>query len=297
MRPSETDKMNNKTKILAAGLILAASISTGPLHALPGATGIELVPHRAIYDLRLRSAEASANVTDLTGRLVLDFKGSTCAGYTYNSRLVTQMTDQDGGMFTTDMRTSTWEDAEGDEFRFENEEFNGFQQTKITSGSASRKEKGSIAVDFEAPEAASVEFDRRAMFPTQHSIEILKAALGGKQLVQADVYDGSEEGKKLYSTTTFIGRPLNSGAGEKALPGDLDNAAHLNALPSWPISISFFDAVEPGHRDEGLPTYELSFRLFANGVSGDLMINYGDFLIGGKLTRIDFTGTQDCPRQ
>jgi hypothetical protein len=289
--------MNIKTLILAAGLTSAASLFCGPLHALPAAAGIELAPHRAIYDLRLRSAEASANVTDLTGRLVLDFHGSACSGYTYKSRLVTQMTDQDGGTFMTDMRTSTWEDGKGEEFRFENMEFSGVQQANVTSGSA-KKDKGKkrISVNFEQPQDGSVEFDRRAMFPTQHSIAILEAAQDGKPHVQADVYDGSEEGRKLYSTTTFIGRPLRPGAGKDAVTG-IDNAARLNALTSWPVSISFYDAAAPGKRDEGLPTYELAFRLFSNGVSGDLTINYGDFLIGGKLTRIDFTGASNCPNQ
>ena len=288
--------MNKKTPILVAGLVLTMLMLTGPLHALPGAPGIELVPHRAIYDLRLRKAEASANVTDLRGRLVLDFKGSACAGYTYESRIVTQMTDQDGGTFMMDMRTSTWEDAQGEEFRFENAEFNGFQQSTVTAGSASRKDHGGkIAVNFDIPKSGSVEFDRRAMFPTQHSIAILEAAQGGKQLVQADVYDGSEEGKKLYSTTAFIGRPLKPESGKKAV-ADIDNAARLNALTSWPVSISFYEAEMPGKRDDGLPTYELAFRMFSNGVSGDLTINYGDFLIGGKLTRIDFTDTAKCPR-
>ena len=294
MRPSKTDEMKKNKPIFAACLILSATILTGPVFALPAA-GIKLVPHRAIYDLRLRSAEASANVTDLKGRLVLDFKGSTCAGYTYTSRLVTQMTDQDGGSFMTDMRTSTWEDAKGEEFRFENTEINGFQQTNVTAGSASRKDKGSkIAVNFETPKSESLEFNRHAMFPTQHSIAILEAAQDGKQLVQADVYDGSEEGQKLYSTTTFIGRPLKPESGKKAVT-NLENAARLNTLTSWPISISFYEAGKPGKQDDGLPTYELAFRLFSNGVSGDLTINYGDFLIGGKLTRIDFTGASECP--
>jgi hypothetical protein len=40
--------------------------------------------------------------------------------------------------------------------------------------------------------------------------------------------------------------------------------------------------------------YELSFRLFANGVSRDLLINYGDILIHGELTRLDFHEPASC---
>ncbi len=285
-------------KIFAySAVVMTLALLTGaPLAARPLAPKVELSPHRAIYDLSLQNASASSSVSGLRGRLVLDFSGSPCAGYSYTSRLVTEMTDQDGGSFVTDMRTSTWEDAEGQRFRFENTEYNGFQQTSVVSGSASREGAGAkIAVSLEKPAKGSVEFDRSALFPTQHSIAILDAAQRGERLVQADVYDGSEQGDKLYSTTAFIGQPvLPSEQDEKALDA-IDNAAPLKNLKSWPVSISFFDMRQPGERDEGLPTYELSFQLFSNGVSGDLTINYGDFLIGGKLRRLDFNETAECP--
>ena len=282
-------------KLLISAIITSlTTIFAGPASALPHKPGVELVPHRAIYDLSLSSSEASSNVADLRGRLVLDFAGSPCEGYTYKSRLVTQMTDQDGGTYMTDMRTSTWEDAEGQEFRFENKEFNGLQQSAVIAGSASRKDdEGRIAVNFKKPVEGSVEFDRHALFPTQHFITILEAAQKGKKIVQADVYDGTEEGNKLFSTTTFIGRPRTP-ASDKAVVDGISNADHLNTVTSWPVAISFFDTATEGQRDEGLPVYELSFRLFANGVSGDMTLNYGDFLIGGKLTRVDFNTISAC---
>jgi hypothetical protein len=46
--------------------------------------------------------------------------------------------------------------------------------------------------------------------------------------------------------------------------------------------------------DEGTPTYELSFRLYANGVSRKLQIDYGTFAISGELTRIDFFEPGKC---
>lgn len=283
-----------KTLSMPLLAISAVLMCSAVANAVPQKSSIELVPHRAVYDLSLRDSLSSSNVADLRGRLVLDFSGSPCAGYSYKSRLVTQLTNQDGGAFVTDMRTSTWEDAEGEEFRFENSEYVGFQPAEIVSGSASREGSGSrIAVEFKKPAPGSVEFDQQAMFPTQHSIAILEAAQRGKRFVQADVFDGSEQGKKLYSTTTFIGRAVPPAAKPGPSANDAGNG-RLSSLTSWPISISFYDGDKTGPRDEGLPTYELAFRLYANGVSGDLTINYGDFLIGGELTRIDFSDQAEC---
>jgi hypothetical protein len=292
--------MKNKKLIFSAismTSIALAALLAGPLGAMPQKSAVELVPHRAIYDLRLGEASSSSNVADLRGRLVFDFSGSRCDGYTYKSRLVTEMTDQDGGAVVTDMRTSTWENFAGDEFRFENVEYNGFHQTSLVSGLASRKEASDkIAVKFEEPSEEAVEFNRRALFPTQHSIAILEAAERGESVLQADVFDGSEEGKKLYTTTTFIGRAHPPTTGKHSLEA-VPNADHLKALTSWPISISYYDVATPGSRTDGLPTYELAFRLYSNGVSGDLTINYGDFMIGGKLKRIDFKDAGECPAE
>lgn len=279
---------------IAACLSLVA-LMTVPLTAMPQKSQIELTPHRAIYDLSLSNADASSNVSDMQGRLVFDFSGSHCAGYTYKSRLVTQMTDQSGGAYISDMRTSTWEDSSGENFRFENLEFNGFQESSTVSGQASRKdESDKIAVEFEKPSRDTMEFNQKALFPTQHSIAILEAAERGENILQADIYDGSEQGNKLYRTTTFIGRPVEPSASGELLD-DIPNSGPLKALKSWPVSISYFEMTKPGSRSEGLPTYELSFRMFENGVSGDLSINYGDFLIGGKLRQIDFKAPVNCP--
>lgn len=111
-------------------------------------------------------------------------------------------------------------------------------------------------------------------------------------MVQANVYDGSEKGDKLYETTTFIGKPVAPGP---SAPTGVANAEKLDELVSWPVTISYFERTQTARKDEGLPAYELSFRLFANGVSRDLLIDYGSFSIKGVLSRIDFREPAECP--
>ena len=70
-----------------------------------------LAPHRAVYDLALDKASDRSGITALTGRMVCEFNGSACEGYTVNFRFVTKINTRDVTRLT-DQQTTTFEDAE-----------------------------------------------------------------------------------------------------------------------------------------------------------------------------------------
>jgi hypothetical protein len=53
----------------------------------------------------------------------------------------------------------------------------------------------------------------------------------------------------------------------------------LAKLPSGRVRIAFFDK-EQGKQQ---PDYEVSMRYFANGVADGLSMDFGDFVMSGKL--------------
>ena len=82
----------------------------------------KLVAHRAIYEMKLddtRSTSGLTGITGIDGRMVFEFTGSECDGYSLNMRMVTQMTDSQDQTNTTDLRSSTWEQGDGGKFRFQ----------------------------------------------------------------------------------------------------------------------------------------------------------------------------------
>jgi hypothetical protein len=278
----------------AVALILVLCPFAQPAEALPQGAAIDLVPHRAIYDMSLKKAVAGSNVSEVRGRLVFDFGGSACAGYSLKSRLVTELIDREGNTTVTDLRSTTWEQADGGKFRFDSSQYVDRRLSERLEGSAARQKAGeTIDVTINKPQRQALKFKGAPLFPTQHSLAILEAAQQGTNVVQADIYDGSEKGNKLLATTTVIGRP--SLPGPRARPVGVKNFERLDELVSWPVSISYYETPDAPNRDEGLPTYELSFRLFANGVSRDLLIDYGNFSIHGELSRIDFYAPTVCP--
>ncbi len=281
-------------KKICLGAATAASflLSSIEASAVPPGAVADLAPHRAIYDMSLRNAVAGSNVSEIRGRLVFDFGGSPCAGYSLKSRMVTQVVDRDGKATLTDLRSSTWEHAAGDKFRFNSSQYVDRQLSDRVVGMAERKAAGAVDVVIDKPNRQKLKLNGKPLFPTQHSVAILDAARQGTNVVQANIYDGSEKGDKLYETTTFIGKAVAPGPGA---PTGVANAEKLDELTSWPVTISYFERVPGSGKDEGLPAYELSFRLFANGVSRDLLIDYGNFSIKGVLSRIDFREPTECP--
>lgn len=268
---------------------LSAPLWAGPAAALAASEAVSLVPHRAVYEMTLAETRSGASLGGVSGRMVYEFSGSTCEGYTLNMRLVTQLTDREGQATVTDLRSSTWEQADGRQFRFNSTQYLDEQATETTSGSVSRTQNGNVKMKLREPVRVEREMPRAVTFPTEHSRAVLEAAAAGRQLVQAVVFDGSEKAEKIYDTTAFIGQ--RDEPGQKGDWRRIKNDEVLEKLPSWPVTISYFDQNAKG---DITPAYELSFRLYANGVSRDLVIDYGDFVLHGTLQSLEFLTVPPC---
>jgi len=259
-----------------------AANAPGPLPPSQTQSGFDgsmpLAAHRAVYDLTLFKAVGSKSPTSARGRIAFDFSGSACDGYVQNFRQMTELQPAEGPTRISDLRSLTFEDGEGRSFTFKTQTQVDNEQADEVDGHAQRPSQGPISVDLVKPKAAKLDFDHDVLFPTEHLKYILAAARSGKHVLEVKVYDGSDNGDKIYATTTIIGNAIEAPAIEKAV--------HIPALESmrrWPVTISYFDE---GHKDEA-PNYILSFDLYENGVSRALRLDYGDFVLAGEMTSLE----------
>jgi len=258
--------------------------------AFAGKESNKLVAHRAIYEMTLDDARSASGITGIDGRMVFEFTGSECDGYSLNMRMVTQMTDTQGQTNLTDLRSSTWEQGDGQKFRFQSAQYLNDKLGDITMGRAVRETpKEAVKVKLSQPSAAELDLSGPLLFPTQHSFALIAAARTGQGLFQARVYDGSEKGQKVYDTTAFIGTEVQPGSDPKLEQVAQDKG--LGELASWPVSIGYFEA----KGGDLTPSYQIDFRLYENGVSRDLLIDYGDFSIHGTLTSLEYLKATECP--
>ena len=278
-------------KVNFAAAICGVAVLALQALAMPLAHARVLAPHRAVYDITLDRSRGGSGVSDMLGRMVYELVGSECEGYTQSMRFITRMTNQEGVVSLTDMRSSSTEDAKAKNFRFSSSQYKDSKLSESTTGDAARAgPSGEIKVELTKPAKKEMELKPNVFFPIQHSIALLDVAARGDTVFQADLYDGSEKGEKVYATTAYIGSSRPAGFNKQLAPAK--NAEALDELKSWPVSISYFD---PGsQKTDAVPSYELAFLYFENGVSRRLYIDYGEFAIRGSLKEIMFLEPGKC---
>jgi hypothetical protein len=266
--------------------MLATPISNS--HAQVGGGAVQFRPHRAVYDISFDHATPGSGVADMTGRMVYEMTGTKCGEYAQNMRFVTRMTNQEGVAQVNDLRTTSFEELAQHRLRFSSSQYENQKLSEASQGSAGPGNGSSFTeVKLTKPAKKTVKLPSDIYFPIQHSLALVEAARAGHSQFTANLYDGSDKGEKFYETSAVIGPPAAPGTANG--PGGADK---LNGLASWPIAIGYF---EPGPtRLDALPTYELSFRFYENGVSSRLYIDYGDFAIRGELKELTFLEEGKC---
>ncbi|MEZ5841159.1 MAG: cell envelope integrity EipB family protein [Hyphomicrobiales bacterium] len=252
---------------------------------------IVLVPHRAVYDLKLGSEAGEGGVAGLRGRMVFEFTGAACEGYSVNFRFVTDMTDNDGGRRISDLRSTSYESGDATSFRFISKDFLDNKLTDEVKGSAERGADGTITVKTLQPAKAEVKSDVRTLLPTEHLIETIAKARAGVAFFEAPIFDGSDDGTKFFATASVIGAPAVPAADDPETGAVPDV---MKALPVWPVTLTYFDLEESA--GELTPVYKLTFQLYDNGISRHVAMDYGEFGIDGTLVELTLLDPPACAR-
>ena len=252
---------------------------------------IALVPHRAIYDLSLGATRSNAQVAGVRGRILYDFDGNTCQGYSLEFRQVSELDTGEGKVSTTDLRSTTWEGADAKSFKFTSQNFIDENLVDSVDGHAER-EASKTAVALEKPQQKSLSLAAGVVFPTEHMVRVIEAARAGKTILDFPVYDGSDSGDKVYNTLTVIGHKL--APDERKHADAASDEPKLAALARWAVTISYFDKSKQSKAGEETPVYSIGFELFENGISRALTLDYNDFVVTGKLTSLEVREPKPC---
>lgn len=250
----------------------------------PALAGMPFAAHLAVYDIKLKHAEASSGVADVSGRMVMELTGSECAGWSVGFRMVNQFADPEGDApRLVDIQSTSWESADGLQMQFaQTERVNN----QVDSDLRLSAELGNDGLRVKLASEGNVkDLPRGVIFPMAHQRRLLNAAISGAHMDRSAVYDGSE-GLKYYKAVTVIGPEIGP---------DAQAPAGLATLKSWPMLISYFETDSP-QEGEMLPAHQISMRLFENGVASDLVMDYGDLQLSGQLSELQLHGADgdDC---
>ena len=265
------------TLALAGGGAVAQKAPAG----IGGVAGVALAPHVALYDLSLGSAKTGSGVTRLRGKLAIEVN-DLCDGFAVSQRIRMDVASNDGDEVTTDFSLSGWEGRDGLRYRFSLTNDTGGRRVEEYLGQAqlTGRGKGGRAT-LERPPGMKVELPPGTIFPTEHLALVVSRAKAGDTIVAAKVFDGAGD-DGLYDVNGVV---TKAPAAEAKGP-----LTAIKGQRAWRVRLAYFPIAKPTDR----PEYEVGFRLFENGISDQLLIDYGDFAMKGELVRLELSPKPDC---
>lgn len=248
-----------------------------------------LASHRAIYDLSTSRLDSGSGYSSIEGRLAYELTGTACDGWAVTYRIANRYVQAEKGTQVLDTQLTTWESGDGLEMNLSQKQFvegnlDSEEKLKVKRENANQEAIGQMSkpkeLDFTVPS--------EALFPSTHQLHLLDAAKKGVTRDSSIVFDGSNN-EKTYKAISFIGKIRAPGS----FAPDKENSetSPLRSLQSWPITISYFPT-----DDEKVekPVYQASFNMYENGVSTDLVLDYGTYALKGKLAKLDMLKTDAC---
>jgi hypothetical protein len=274
---------------MTAAVGLLSALADGRVEA--AASGAFL-SHQALYELSLVKSRGSNSINGARGRILYNFSGSACEGYTSEFRQVSELDSGEGKVTLSDLRSKSWEDGAGKSYRFKIDTRMNDSESAPVDGVAER-DGDHVTVKLKQPVAKTFTLDGSTVFPTEQIERIIAAAREGKSVLELMVYDGSDNGEKVYNTLSVIGQPI---PGDRSIATPDPSTANdvMKSLTRWPVTVSYYDHDAKAKDGEQTPVYAMSFELYENGVSRALVLDYNDFVISGALGKFDVRDSKPC---
>ncbi len=266
---------------ILAVLVLVSSVSSqaaNPPTPSKPANGANFLSHRALYTLRFNpkaSAAAKSGGAEITGASgTMGYEvADSCDGWAVRQRLQMTLTNTEGQDIRMTSEYATWEAKSGLKFRFHMKQTTDNTVGSLLDGDAVLKSVGGPGeAHYIRPQETTKPLPAGTMFPTAHTIAIVAAAREGKKFMALPLFDGTEENGVQDSSIAILDwkPPFKT-----AFPD-------LSPLPSTRVRLAFFDHSAAATT----PTYQQGLRYWENGVADDMQMDFGDFVMDGKLTEL-----------
>ncbi|MGQ0526557.1 MAG: EipB family protein [Alphaproteobacteria bacterium] len=256
---------------------LAVLIFTAfPAMAAPLKNG--LVPHKALYDIKLTGTKSGSQVLNITGQMLYEWQ-ETCDAWISNHRfnILYEYADSPAMRIASDF--STYEPFDGKSIDFTSQRKKDGAVFEMLRGHAALDEKGAGKADYTTPEDLQFDLPAGTKFPAMHTMETVDAIRENKKFFNAVIFDGGDE-EGPVEVNAFIGKmadlPESVGKQKKVDMNLLKPDAHKIRLAFFPL----------GNESES-SDYEMSLLFHDNGVISDMAIDYDDFSVSQKLVALE----------
>jgi hypothetical protein len=271
-----------RDRLFEAGRPVAVALLLLAAGSAEVAAAADIMPHRALYTMTLGKTSGDAGVTGASGTMAYQW-GEVCDGWTVEQNYRLKMGYSESPDVSLTSNFVTWESRDGLRYRFNQKETRNGADDDELRGAAKLDGPGKGGnADFEKPPGKNFVLPTGALFPSAHTMLLIDRAKAGENFISKHVFDGATA-ENAVLVSAVIGAKVEPDA-EAAKKSPLLNR------PGWRIRLAFFPADPKAEK----PDYELGMLLLDNGVSRDMVIDYGDYSIRATLDDIEALPKPRC---
>jgi hypothetical protein len=205
-----------------------------------------------------------------------------CTGWTTVQKARLRFFYGDGHTSNVGWSLNSWESKDGQRYRFFMRNFEDGNATSAYKGEAEIPSPGKAGIaNFDGPSAKKVTLPIGTLFPTGHSLALLRHMAAGDETFLATVFDGSDDNGAIEVSAALAhqGQPAASVT-------KLSSA--LSGGPVYRLNLAFFPLPgSPTSGDEATPEQEQMASMHANGVIDELTLDYGSFKVDAALKKLE----------
>ena len=249
------------------------------LALLPLTAAAPLAAHHAVYTLTLDTSKAQ-EVIAAHGTMIFDVVDA-CTSWTTSQHLVIDLTNKDGQDVHMVTDYATLESKDGTHLDFHTKQVTDQATTEKIDGTATLSRPGGPGqAEFTGPEKKTVLLPEGTKLPMAHTAALLEAAATGHKFLSVPLFDGTgaDGAQDTFVTIESWNKP------------SAVKWAALSPLYTARVHVAFFDRGSAAET----PNYEIGMTYFANGVADTLAMNFGDFLMNGRLDQFDLHAPPHC---
>lgn len=266
------------SKTIAAGA-LSAVLAFAP--AATAAT-VQLVPHRAVYELSARPGSGFGSSGSVRGLLTYEISDG-CDGWSVNQKAGIDLSPPEGDSVRFEWSQATWEAKDSSSYRYVIKEGQAGGEGSQRRGEL-RYDKpggeGTLTTELPGRSESRV---RSALLPVQHTKSLIEHAVAGDVVFYASIFDATVD-QEPVEISASIG-PAGTGWATRG-----GKFAPLEKVKSRHVDFAFFVEDLP----DGTPDFEQSIQLYDNGVIGEVNFEFAGLQVEGTLRKLEMLEPQGC---
>jgi hypothetical protein len=226
----------------------------------------------AYYDLSLAKVRTH-DVTGATGAMRFSVVDG-CTGWGTTQHMTLLIRNADGSLNKTVTDYITWETKDAKTLTFTLEERDNDGKLVIDdAGTATHSgPNGAGTISYTTPAGRLINLPPGTLFPMAHTAALLAAGTDGKKFISVPLFDGTSDSG---AQSTFVAVLGHQGPAKADFP-------ELTKLASTDVDIAFFDR---SNADQ-TPNFRSQMRYYDNGVATGILLDFGDFVMRGKLEKL-----------